>query len=281
MPEFIRRIGGFIVAIEGAGCAAPFTPPHFDSDFSAVTGPVENGLPLSAAAEKIAWFAIAADLLDVTADCLPAPDLALILFWHPPAHVIAAVPLKPAARIVGMNPSFLPPDGKRLAGMNAKIVSRGIAALRRQFCADKPIFRKLRCRVGHIFAAENPELQHLLGGEIGLEFWVEVTTGGLRQRVTVRALHFVMHNNGSARHETPDARGIHRDFRTHRPQFGFVTAYEFHRTLFKENWYSTEANLFGISYAKIFGGIGYVFVDARLCAGAKSTGDRCGASTHW
>jgi TspO/MBR family len=62
-------------------------------------------------------------LANVATHCLPAPDLARIVL-HPAAPEIAAVPLKPAAWIVPMNPAFSPPNGERLARVNAEEIER-------------------------------------------------------------------------------------------------------------------------------------------------------------
>ena len=78
-------------------------------DFSAVIGPVQQRLSLSWAAGLIARLTIASDLLDVAANSLPASNLPAVLFWHTPTHIIPAVPLKPSARVVGMNPAVLAP----------------------------------------------------------------------------------------------------------------------------------------------------------------------------
>src|SRR5688572_33449973 len=70
-----------------------------------IVGPVEQGLPLFAAAGEVAAAAVLLDLRDVPADGPPALDLAIVVGPAPP-QVIAAIPLKPAARIVGMDPAL-------------------------------------------------------------------------------------------------------------------------------------------------------------------------------
>src|SRR6476620_1430858 len=79
------------------------------SYFSAIIRPVQEGLPLALAAGLITMFAVALKLGNVAAHSVPAPDLPRILFWHSPAHIVAAIPLEPSAWIVGMNPPFLAP----------------------------------------------------------------------------------------------------------------------------------------------------------------------------
>src|SRR4051812_11682756 len=74
--------------------------PVCDSNLAAVVGPVQQRLTLAAAAGEIAGLAVRPDLADVAAERLPAFDLPRIVVMAA-ARVIAAVPLKPAARIVG------------------------------------------------------------------------------------------------------------------------------------------------------------------------------------
>src|SRR5262245_34892064 len=79
------------------------------SDFSAVVGPVQQRLALALATGEIAGLAMLLHLAHVAADRLPASDLALVLLRHAAAHVVAAVPLEPAARIVAMDPALALP----------------------------------------------------------------------------------------------------------------------------------------------------------------------------
>src|ERR1700691_1506754 len=76
------------------------------SEFAAVVSPVQQRLALPAAAGHIARFAMALQLPDVAADGLPALDLPRVFFGQAASRVIAAIPLKPAARVIGVNPSL-------------------------------------------------------------------------------------------------------------------------------------------------------------------------------
>src|SRR5271166_5540954 len=60
--------------------------------------------------------------------CFPTADLSVVFFRRAAAHVVAAVPLKPAAWIVGVNPSVLAPGGQRLARVDAEVIERTVAA---------------------------------------------------------------------------------------------------------------------------------------------------------
>src|SRR5579864_6235639 len=79
------------------------------SDLSTIVGPVEQRLSLSRSTQPISWIAMPLNLCDMPTNCFPAPDLACVLVGHPAAHIIAAIPLKPAARIIGVDPAFLTP----------------------------------------------------------------------------------------------------------------------------------------------------------------------------
>jgi len=79
-------------------------------------------LTLTRPAHQVARLAVLLDLRDVPPDRFPALDLAGVLLRHSAAHVVAAVPPEPAARIVGMNPAFITPDGDKLASVNTEVV---------------------------------------------------------------------------------------------------------------------------------------------------------------
>ena len=61
---------------------------------------MQQGLPLTGAAKEIAGLTIIANLCNVAPKRLPAFDLPLVFVRHSAAQVVAAIPLKPAARIV-------------------------------------------------------------------------------------------------------------------------------------------------------------------------------------
>ena len=67
----------------------------------------------------VAGLAIALDLADMAAHCFPALDLAGVLVGDAAAHVVAAIPLEPAARIVAEDPALLAPLRQWLAGVDA------------------------------------------------------------------------------------------------------------------------------------------------------------------
>ena len=94
---------------------------------------MQERLALAPAAKQIPGFTIFLHLPYMALDCLPALDLSVILVPHAAAHVVAAIPLEPAAGVVRMDPALASPFRQRLARMDAKKIARGVAALRRKF----------------------------------------------------------------------------------------------------------------------------------------------------
>jgi hypothetical protein len=71
---------------------------------------MQQGLSLSTTTGKVAPRAIPFDLRNVTSRSTPSLYLAQIVLTTP-AGIVATVPLKPAARIIVMDPTFFPPNG--------------------------------------------------------------------------------------------------------------------------------------------------------------------------
>jgi len=133
--------------------------------FPRIVRPVEEGLALARAAGEVARAAIISYLRAVTAERFPSLYLPLVFFAETPAHIVAAIPLKPAARVVFfIDPSFLFPDGEWLARVYFEVIEGVVVFLRREFCARKPTLWKFFCAVGHIFAAKDAESEHFLWG---------------------------------------------------------------------------------------------------------------------
>jgi hypothetical protein len=81
------------------------------SNLSTIVGPVQQCLPLPLAAGEVALFTMPLDLRGMPFDLLPASDLPRVFLRQAAPHVVAAVPLKPAARIVRMQPALPAPQG--------------------------------------------------------------------------------------------------------------------------------------------------------------------------
>src|SRR5579872_2314124 len=156
---------------------------------------MKQRLALTGAAGAVAGLAVALDLPDVPTHRLPALDLPPVFVSYAAPHVVAAIPLEPAAGIVGMDPSLRAPDRERLAGIDAVVIERAVAPSRRELGAIEPIRRKLTLAVSHVLAAEYAQSQHLFRRELGPEFRIEVPPHGLRQLVAVAPLHPVVHDH--------------------------------------------------------------------------------------
>ena len=129
------------------------------SNLPAVVGPMQQRLSLPPAALEVAALAIVPYRRRMASDCPPSPDLPLVV-PAPAPHVVAAVPLKPPARILRANPTVPPPYGERLRGVDAEIIQSRVVALRAQLCCAKPAGGKLAAAVGHVLAAEDAKTQH-------------------------------------------------------------------------------------------------------------------------
>src|SRR5262245_60210811 len=90
----------------------------------------------------------------------PSADLSHIV-GTTATQVVAAVPLKPAARILRPYPTAAPPHGERLRGIHAEEVQSRIAAFGAEPGAPEPAGGKLSATVGHVLAAEDAKLEHL------------------------------------------------------------------------------------------------------------------------
>jgi hypothetical protein len=82
---------------------------------------MEQRLALAPATRQIASHAMLLELGDVTPNGAPSLDLAQVIGMPPPG-IVAAIPLKPAAWIIGMNPSFLPPKIEWLGCSHTEII---------------------------------------------------------------------------------------------------------------------------------------------------------------
>jgi len=163
------------------------------SNLPAVVRPMEHRLSLFAAAFEIASLAILFDGRDVARDRTPPPDLPRVVS-SAASRVVPAVPLKPATRILRMNPPIPPPNGERLRRIDSEVVQRRIMALRTQLRSREPARGKLAAAVGHVLPAEDAETKHGLRCQLGSEPWREATHG-LRPPVDVPVLHRVVNDH--------------------------------------------------------------------------------------
>ena len=64
---------------------------------------------MSGPAKPVPWFAICTELRDVTAEGSPPSDLSSVFVRYAATKIIAAIPLKPATGVVGIDPSLALP----------------------------------------------------------------------------------------------------------------------------------------------------------------------------
>src|SRR3954462_6067089 len=95
-------------------------------DLAAIIRPMQQRLPLAFSAPDVAGLTVHLNLANMAPHGFPAFDLPCILAGEPAAHVVAAIPLEPAAWIVRMYPALLAPNRKRLAGVDAEVVQASV-----------------------------------------------------------------------------------------------------------------------------------------------------------
>ena len=109
----------------------------FRLKFPAIVGPMQQGLSLDRPAFDVARTAMLSQLRHMPPHRFPACDLAGVIVATP-TLIITAIPLKPAARIIRMNPSLGNPVGQRLGRMDTETIQRRIGPLGRQARARIP-----------------------------------------------------------------------------------------------------------------------------------------------
>lgn len=126
----------------------------------------------------------------------PAIDLATVLFGPATSQVVTTIPLEPAARIVGMNPSFLDPDCHRLAGGNLIIIQlRPGLSVGGQTGFYKPAGRQFFGSVPEVNAAEYAQLQHFGRSQLRLEIGCEMPARWLAEPVAITLLPTIIDEN--------------------------------------------------------------------------------------
>jgi hypothetical protein len=168
------------------------------SDHPAVVGPVQQCLPLPPATALVPRPAGVFHLCHMASHPAPAADLTLIVL-HAPAHVVAAVPLEPAARVGRVNPAFFSPHGQRLRGIDAEVVEPRVTRAGRKPRVPEPRAGEFRRSVGHVLPSEHAQLEHFPGAQLRLESGCEVLPDSFGAAVAVASLHYVIDADDSAR----------------------------------------------------------------------------------
>jgi hypothetical protein len=137
-------------------------------------------LPLTA--HRIAWFAVTLNLPDVRRIAFQR-----LICRRAATHIVAAVPLKPTAWIVRVNPSVLAPGGQGLARMDAKVIERTVAAGVSELRPREPTIGELAPNISHVLAVEHTELQHLFGRQPWMELRIKVSASSLNKLIAIPA----------------------------------------------------------------------------------------------
>lgn len=153
---------------------------------------MQEGLSLFGSARQISWNAVLSNLCNMAGHRLPSFDLSLVVI-HPSTEKVAAVPLKPASWICGMNPPLLLPIAERLRSIHPEEVERWIMSCSAEPRINEPVRWELGLAICHVTTAEDTEGQHLLGRELREECWIESLSFRLGQGVAVALLHAIMH----------------------------------------------------------------------------------------
>src|SRR5687767_14176352 len=167
-----------------------------------VIGPVHRRLPLLAAAFDISGLAVLADGGHMTPNGAPPANLPRVV-GAAPAQVVAAVPLEPAARILGTDPAVPPPRGERLRRVDAETVQARVVSLLAQLRVHEPAGRELLAAVVQVFPAEHAEAQHLLRRELRRESLREVPARRFGAEIHVAPLHGVVDHDSYPRGVAP------------------------------------------------------------------------------
>ena len=139
---------------------------------------MQQGLALPRAAVEVALAAVLADLRDVPAHRLPAPDLALA---RPgtggPCSSGSTTGTSRAGRPWWIQP-FCRQSDSGWEAFTPKKLRLGSCALRREPGVREPGRRELVAAIGHVLAAEDAQFQHLLGRQLGRKSGCEAAAGG-------------------------------------------------------------------------------------------------------
>ena len=98
---------------------------------------MQKRLSLSSPAIEGARRAVRFDLRDVATHRAPTFDLPLVV-RTPAAHVVTAVPLEPATRILMIDPTVLLPHGQRLRRIHFEEIEFGIVLFGAELRAFEP-----------------------------------------------------------------------------------------------------------------------------------------------
>jgi hypothetical protein len=160
----------------------------------AIIGPMQKRLPLLFPTTQIPFPAILPNLRNMSFHHSPPFDLPRIVLVTA-THIISAIPLKPSARIIFMNPTFLSPKRKRHASLHTKKIQTVVSF----FSLGKlgmlePALGKFLDAVTHIFPTKHSYLQHILGCQFRFEIRRKILPFHLGKFIGISLLHLVIND---------------------------------------------------------------------------------------
>lgn len=147
--------------------------------------------------QEVPAIAVPGELPDVTADCSPTANLALVLVRYPSPLIVTAIPLEPAARVVRVDPSLGAPHRQRDTRFDAEKVKVAVGGSRGKLRLSKPGLGKFVTTIAQVNTAEDSEREHFLGGEVWRKLPVKIPSDRGDQLVPVTALHVIVDDHAS------------------------------------------------------------------------------------
>ena len=191
------------------------------SNLPRIICPVQQRLPLPAAAVERARRTIFLDLRDVPPHCSPSLYLPLVV-RTPATEIIPAIPLKPAAWIFLIDPAVSLPDRKRLRGVHFEEIQIRIVLLMAQPCVAEPGGGKLSPAISQVLAAKDAQFEHLWRSELRSEIGVEILAGGFGQVIDVATLHQIVNLNSDFPFSLHQSDDLFQQFQARRGDDDFI-----------------------------------------------------------
>ena len=204
-PDFSRALSilaNGLFFVNSAQKQCQYTPTVYEniaqtqgySQFSTVVRPLKECLSLTRATCEIARSAMPHHLCNMSPHRSPPSNLSRIILV-PTTTIVSAIPLKPPARIIRVNPSFLSPHRERLTRINPKVIQLWIAFAGCEFRMRKPTLRKFLRTVSHIHPAKHTERKHIFRRKIGCKRRIKMLPLRFGEFVSIVALHSIVNRN--------------------------------------------------------------------------------------
>lgn len=152
-------------------------------------------LALARPAREVPRHAVVFDLRDVARNRSPTLYLSRIVVVSSP-HIIPSVPLKPATRVVLVDPPFLLPYTEWLTCVYLKKITLFMSlTIWRELCISEPFFWKLISTISHIESTKYAECKHFFRCKLWLEVGMKILSHWFCQSIYVPCLHPVIYGN--------------------------------------------------------------------------------------